>query len=137
MAELLKTDRAYADWLKALKAKVRQVQLSAALKVNQELLLFYWDLGEDILERQKNAVWGDGFLTQLSKDLSAEFPDMTGFSLRNLKYIRQWVLFWSGASAIGQQLVAQIPWGHNLVILSKAASHQEAEFYIQKTLQNG
>jgi predicted nuclease of restriction endonuclease-like (RecB) superfamily len=137
MSELLKTDKVYADWLKALKSKVRQVQLNAAVKVNQELLQFYWELGGDILERQKKATWGDGFLTQLSKDLCAEFPDLHGFSLRNLKYIRQWVLFWSGASPIGQQLVAQIPWGHNLVILSKAATHEEAEFYIQKTLQNG
>lgn len=95
VTSLLKQNKDYAAWLKQLKAKVRQVQLSAAVKVNQELLLFYWDLGEDILKRQKAAVWGDGFLDQLSRDLATEFPDMRGFSLRNLKYIRQWVLFWS------------------------------------------
>ena len=60
---------------------------------------------------------------------------MKGFSLRNLKYMRQWFLFWS-ESSIGQQLVAQIPWGHNLVILGKVKDCEEAVFYIQKTIQN-
>jgi hypothetical protein len=80
MSAPLKSDREYVLWLGQLKAKVRQVQLSAALKVNQDLLLFYWGLGEEILERQKNAVWGEGFLARLSRDLSAEFPDLKGFS---------------------------------------------------------
>jgi predicted nuclease of restriction endonuclease-like (RecB) superfamily len=137
MTDLLKKNKDYVLWLKQLKAKVRQVQLSAALKVNQELLLFYWDLGEDILERQKTAVWGEGFLTQLSQDLSIEFPELKGFSLRNLKYIRQWVSFWSLAPQFGQQLVAQIPWGHNLVLISKTNNPTEALFYLQKTLEHG
>lgn len=137
MTDLLKTDKDYVDWLKQLKFKVRQVQLSAAVKVNQELLLFYWDLGEDILERQKNAVWGDGFLTQLSRDLSSEFPDMKGFSKRNLELIRQWRGFWTGQEPFAKQLVSQLPWGHNLVLVSKSGSQDEARFYTQKTLQNG
>jgi predicted nuclease of restriction endonuclease-like (RecB) superfamily len=137
MTMLLKKNKDYSDWLKQLKAKVRQVQLSAAVKVNQELLLFYWDLGEDILKRQKSAVWGDNFLGQLSSDLAAEFPDMKGFSLRNLKYIRQWVYFWSQAPKFGQQLVAQIPWGHNLILISKTNNPVEALFYLRKTLENG
>lgn len=137
MGDLLKANKAYTDWLKALKAKVRQVQLSAAIKVNQELLLFYWELGSDILERQKNATWGDGFLTQLSKDLSAEFPEIKGFSKRNLEFIRQWRSFWSGHEAIAKQLATQIPWWHNVVLLAKVQSQVEAQFYIQKTLQNG
>jgi predicted nuclease of restriction endonuclease-like (RecB) superfamily len=113
------------------------VQLSAALKVNQELLLFYWDLGEDILKRQKTAVWGDGFLNQLSRDLSTEFPDMKGFSRRNLELIRQWRGFWHGEEPIAKQLVSQLPWGHNLVIISKAKSQDEARFYARKTLEHG
>jgi predicted nuclease of restriction endonuclease-like (RecB) superfamily len=113
------------------------VQLSAVLKVNQELLLFYWDLGEDILKRQKTAVWGDGFLNQLSRDLSTEFPDMKGFSRRNLELIRQWRGFWHGEEPIAKQLVSQLPWGHNLVIISKAKSQDEARFYARKTLEHG
>lgn len=83
---------------------------------------------------------------QMSKDLQEEFPDMKGFSLRNLKYIRQWFLFWTEEEPIGQQLVAQsefakqlvtqIPWGHNLLIASKSKNHEEALFYAKKTIEN-
>ncbi len=69
----------YKTWLRALKAKVRGVQLKAAVAVNEELLCFYWELGADIVERQKSASWGSGFLKQLSQDLMAEFPDIKGF----------------------------------------------------------
>jgi predicted nuclease of restriction endonuclease-like (RecB) superfamily len=137
MTDLLKKNKDYSAWLKQLKTKVRQVQLSAAVKVNQELLLFYWSLGEDILERQKTAVWGEGFLSQLSRDLSTEFPDMKGFSRRNLELIRKWRSFWTGKEAITKQLVSQLPWGHNLVIISKIKSLDEANFYVQKTLIHG
>jgi hypothetical protein len=85
----------YRTWLKELKGRVRQAQLKAAVQVNTALLEFYWQLGVEIVERQKTTKWGSGFLKQLSQDLMAEFPDMKGFSHRNLKYIRQWasVLF--------------------------------------------
>jgi predicted nuclease of restriction endonuclease-like (RecB) superfamily len=73
---------------------------------------------------------------QLSGDLRTEFPDMNGFSKRNLELMRQWYTFWSRESSIAQQLVAQIPWGHNLVIISKSNNPREALFYVQKTMQN-
>jgi len=79
----------YKSWLKDLKKKVLQTQIKAAIKVNSTLLQFYWELGEEIVQRQAQASWGDGFLKQLSQDLMAEFPDMKGFSERNLKYIKQ------------------------------------------------
>lgn len=96
----------------------------------------YWDLAERIVAKQKESAWGEGFLLQMSRDLQAEFPKMKGFSLRNLKYMRQWFQFWSVGPAIGQQLVAQIPWGHNLVIIGKIKNTGEAVFYAQKTIQN-
>jgi predicted nuclease of restriction endonuclease-like (RecB) superfamily len=77
---------------------------------------------------------GDGILAQMSEDLKTEFPDMKGFSVRNLKYMRQWFQFWSSDSAIGQQVVAQIPWGHNLTIVAKIKNTDEAMFYVQKTI---
>ncbi len=85
----------YKAWLKDFKQKVRQAQLKAAVSVNTALLEFYWELGADIIEQQKNASWGSGFLKQLSKDLMAEFPDMKGFSEANLSFIRRWFLFYS------------------------------------------
>ncbi len=152
----------YATWLKAVKEQVRVSQLKAAVQVNRELLRFYWNLGADIVEKQKHAQWGDGFLQQLSADLLSEFPEMKGFSLRNLKAIRQWYLTykdWSFArfkeadnqepimvkqavSPIGQQVVAQlentffsVPWGHHLVIMQKCKDKAQALFYLQQTVE--
>jgi len=136
----LLNNQEYKHWLKDLKQKLLQSQLKAVVKVNRALLDFYWELGEEIVFRQSQARWGDGFLKQLSQDLMAEFPEMKGFSERNLKYIRQWVVFYSNDKAIGQQLVAQltqIPWGHNLKIIAQCQSIAEAVYYVQNTLDNG
>ena len=140
MSSKIITDKKYGNWLKQLKERVRQVQLKAAVKVNTELLTFYWELGTDIVEKQKEVRWGDGFLTQLSKDLMAEFPDMKGFSKRNLEQIRRWYLFYNQDGKITKQLAAQltqIPWWHNVIIVSKAHSIDEALFYVRKTIENG
>ena len=146
--KVIRQDSAYKGWLSSLKGRLRQVQLKAAVSVNRELLQFYWELGAEIVEKQKNAQWGSGFLKQLSQDLQAEFPEVKGFSLRNIKYIRQWYYFFSVQQSIGQQAVAQlaptileqvtsIPWGHNLVIISKCESMTEALYYVNKTNANG
>ena len=135
MSRLIKKDPAYFDFIQDIKKRVQSAQIKAAVSVNQELLRLYWDMGAKIVEKQKQTAWGDGFLKQMSHDLQDDFPDMKGFSLRNLKYMRQWYSFWSDA-LIGQQAVAQIPWGHNLVILSKIQDHEEALFYVQKTIEN-
>jgi len=130
----------YKNWISDLKTKVKQAQLKAVITVNQQLLMFYWELGTDIVERQKNTAWGEGFLKQLSRDLMVEFPDMKGFSLRNLKYIRQWVLFWSDEFSIGLQAVAQltqIPWGHNQVIITQCKNTTEGLYYIKNTIEYG
>ncbi len=138
-SELSATSPEYRQWLADLKGRFRQVQLKAAVAVNSAVLAFYWDLGADIVARQSTVAWGQGFLTQLSADLMREFPEVKGFSERNLKYIRQWRAFWQAAS-IGQQLVAQltaIPWGHNLAILSKCKEPDEALYYVQQTQAHG
>lgn len=121
----LQQNSEYKVWIVDLKSRLRAVQLKAAVSVNSALLEFYWELGADIVEKQKNSAWGSGFLQQLSQDLRAEFPDMKGFSKRNLERIRRWHLFYSGTDAIATQPVSQlsqIPWGHNIVIVSM--SHQ-------------
>jgi predicted nuclease of restriction endonuclease-like (RecB) superfamily len=130
----------YRQWLASLKARLRSVQIKAAIAVQTELLQFYWDLGSDIVERQKSSTWGDGFLKQLSQDLMAEFPDMKGFSRRNLELVRQWYVFWTSFEPITKQLVSQlcsIPWGHNLAIISKAKTPDEALYYLKNTLEYG
>lgn len=136
----LKKSTEYEDWLKNLKQKVRQAQLKAAVKINSTLLEFYWDLGIDIIERQKNTSWGSGFLKQLSKDLISEFPDIAGFSKRNLERIRRWHIFYSQENPIAPQAVSQlfqIPWGHNILIVSKSDNIDQALFYVQNTIKNG
>ncbi len=153
---LLKKDKDYFAFLAELKKRIRSAQIKAAVSVNCELMELYWELAEKIVEKQKNTQWGDGFLTQMSKDLQEEFPDMKGFSKRNLELMRQWYLFWQNGDTIAKQAVAQleerqqpvsqlmiakqiatqIPWGHNLLIVSKIKSHEAALFYVQKTIEN-
>lgn len=106
------TSPAYVSWLGDLKDRVQQVQTKAAVSVNRELLTFYWELGCEIIEKQESTTWGSGFLKQLSSDLSSEFPDIRGFSLRNLKYIRQWCQFYiehAPNSATGRCLIEKTP----------------------------
>ncbi len=85
----------YKNWLSELKQKFQQAQIKASIKVNSTLLEFYWELGGNIVEKQKNAAWGTGFLQQLSKDLKEEFPEVKGFSHDNIRKIKQWYLFYS------------------------------------------
>jgi len=84
----------YKKWLADIKSRVRTAQIKAVVQVNTELLNLYWGLGADIIKKQLTSKWGDGLILQLSKDLMKEFPDMKGFSLSNLKYIKQWHLFY-------------------------------------------
>ena len=138
-------DKVYKDWLADIKARVRNAQIKAAVKVNTELLDLYWWLGGDIVEKQKKSKWGDGLLVRLSKDLMAEFPEMKGFSKRNLELVRQWYLFYSRSKVSSQQAVGpfakqlvsqikQIPWGQNIIIVSRSKDIKEASFYVQKTM---
>ena len=98
----------YKSWFVELKQKIRRCQIKAAIKVNTELLKLYWQMGEDINEKSLVAKWGAGFFNKLSHDLKAEFPDMTGFSVTNLKYIKRFYLFYNQSDIIRQQLVDEI-----------------------------
>ena len=129
-------DHEYLEFIYDVKHRVHKAQIKAAVSVNKELLSLYWDIASQIVEKQKKSTWGNKFIEQISMDLQKEFPDMKGFSLRNLQYMRQWYFFWSKSPLIVQQLVAQIPWGHNLVILSTSKSKEKALFYVQQVIQN-
>lgn len=86
--ELIK-DKDYLTWISELKKKVRSAQIKAAVVVNRELILFYWDLGMMLSEKIKSSNWGDKVLKNVSKELKNEFPEMKGFSERNIKYCRR------------------------------------------------
>lgn len=133
----------YKNWIVDLKLRIRQSQIKAAVKVNTELLRLYWQMGSEIVEKQKNAHWGDGFLKQLSKDLISEFPDMKGFEVRNLRRIKQWFLTYCQIDTIRTQVVPElqvtffsIPWGHHILIMQRCKDINKAIFYIQQTVEN-
>ncbi len=134
------SDPEYKTWLTDLKAKIRSVQLKAAIAVNSALIEFYWELGKMIEE--KHTGYGSQFLAMLSHHLKAEFPEMKGLSKSNLAYAKQFYQFYAASifqQAVGkfdQQPIAQIPWGHNILIFSKSNDIKEANFYLQQTLEN-
>ena len=126
----------YDTFLHDLKTRIRSARTRAALAVNHELVLLYWQIGRDILERQEREGWGTKVIDRLSTDLRAEFPDMKGFSPRNLKYMRKFAEAWPDEQFV-QQAAAQIPWFHNCVVLDKIKERIEREWYIHKTFEHG
>jgi predicted nuclease of restriction endonuclease-like (RecB) superfamily len=125
----------YDAFLKDLKERIRAAQVKAAVAVNRELILHYWQIGRDILTQQQHG-WGAKVIDQLARDLHHAFPDVQGFSPRNLKYMRAFAEAWPD-QAIVQQLVAQIPWGHNVRLLDSVKEPAEREWYIRKTIEHG
>jgi len=126
----------YEYFLHELKERIRHSQVQAALSVNRELVLLYWQIGRDILIRQQLKGWGAKIIDRLAVDLRHAFPDIKGFSSRNLNYMRQFAEAYSDKEFV-QQVVAQIPWGHNVRILDTVKEFREREWYIRQTLQNG
>lgn len=144
-------DKNYVKWLSDLKKRFRMAQLKAAVKVNTEMLKFYWILGEDICEKQKQYKWGANFMKRLSLDLRAEFPKAEGFSVVNLYYIKRWFAFYSSHTNFFYQagkklqdvenstipmpdILLCVPWRHQTVIVSKCENIKTALFYLKKVL---
>lgn len=111
-------DKSYIDFLTDLKMKISSSRYAAARAVNTELILLYWEIGNSILQRQEAAGWGKKVVQQLSKDLGSAFPEMKGFSERNLDFMRQFAKFWPD-SQITKQVVSKLPWGHNIQLLQR------------------
>ena len=126
----------YQHFLAQLKTRVRDAQIRAALAVNAELVTLYWHIGSEILNRQQQQGWGTKIIDQLAADLRHEFPEATGFSARNLKYMRAFAEAWPDAEFV-QQVVAQIPWGHNVRLLDYVKVPVEREWYVRQTIENG
>ncbi len=108
----------YAAWLAELKTTIRTARLKAGLAVNRELVLLYWRIGKEILERQSAQGWGAKVIDQPARDLRAEFPDMRGLSPRNMKYMRAFAEAWPEEGFV-QQAAAQITWFHNCILLDQ------------------
>ena len=145
----------YTQWVIELKQRIKNAQIKAAVKVNKELINLYWSIGRDIVEKKAEDSTGDNFYKRISRDLQPEFPDIKGFSERNILYMRSMYLLFSPLVKELPQVVAvetevpqavavdvkdtvcQIPWGHIRYIIDKSNTPQEAFFYVKKTLENG
>ncbi len=125
----------YADWLADLKGRIHSAQQRAALAVNRELVLLYWQIGRDILAQQAEQGWGAKVIDRLANDLRATFPDMKGFSPRNLKYMRAFAESWPDA-AIVQGVLAQLPWYHQLALLDKLPDPETRRWYAAKAIEH-
>jgi predicted nuclease of restriction endonuclease-like (RecB) superfamily len=137
MTRLLRTrPEGYDDFLRDLKQRIRAAQMGAVLVVNRELVLLYWQIGRDIIDRQDKQGWGAKIIERLSVDLRSSFPEMQGFSPRNLKYMRAFGEAWPDRSIV-QAALAQITWYHNIALLEKVKSAEERLWYAQHAIQNG
>jgi len=158
-------DKDYIQWIKDLSSRYRRSQIKASVKVNQEMLQFYWELGKDIVEKKAESRWGSGFMKNLSRDLKEVNPDATCFSETNLLYMKNFYLLYQpymtitpqvgeqftqqvveqGENAITPQLVEQIqsdlfsvPWGHHRFIIDKLKEQpKKALFFVHQTVENG
>ncbi|MEA3490019.1 MAG: PDDEXK nuclease domain-containing protein [Candidatus Omnitrophota bacterium] len=126
----------YLKFLTNVKNQIQRAQIKAAVYVNRELIALYWNIGKQILQLQKQEGWGKSIVEQLSKDLRREFPSLKGFSPRNLWEMRSFYDVYKDAINL-QQLVAEIPWGHNLALIHKIKHNTERLWYIRKTIEHG
>ena len=127
----------YASFVKELKERIRHAQSRAALAVNSTLIELYWSIGQAIALQQESAQWGDGVLEQLSQDLRRDFPELKGFSRRNLYRMRAFYLAYRDRPEFVPQVVAQIPWGHNTLLLEKLKEPALREWYARASIQHG
>jgi predicted nuclease of restriction endonuclease-like (RecB) superfamily len=118
----------YAAWLAGLKDRISSARQRAALSVNQELVRLYHHIGTEILERQTRQGWGAKVIDRLAGDLREAFPEMKGFSSRNLKYMKFFAQMCPDLQ-IGQQPAAQLPWFHLVTLLTKISDDAEREWY--------
>jgi predicted nuclease of restriction endonuclease-like (RecB) superfamily len=126
----------YNKWLAELKDRIQQAQQRATLSVNCELIGLYWQIGKDILARQAAQGWGAKVIERLSLDLRSAFPEMKGFSRANLLYMRAFAEAWPDQSIV-QQLVGQLPWGHNIVLLTRLKSQEWRLTYARRAIEHG
>lgn len=126
----------YAAWLADLKARIHRERLRVVLASNAVMVLLYWDIGRSILDKQADQGWGSRVIDRLAADLRDAFPEMKGFSPRNLKYMRAFAAAWSDRKIV-QASLAQLPWYHHIALLEKLDSPEPRLWYAAKTLEHG
>jgi predicted nuclease of restriction endonuclease-like (RecB) superfamily len=126
----------YHATLADLKQRIKNERLRLTLTANAAMILLYWDMGQVILDRQSLQGWGAKIIDHLSEDLKQAFPEMNGFSPRNLKYMRKFAQQWPEREIV-QRVAAQIPWRSNQLLLDKLDHEEKRRWYAEQTSQNG
>lgn len=126
----------YDALLAHLKAQIQAAQVRAALAVNQELVVLYWQIGRAIVQQQQQQGWGAKVIDRLANDLRRTFPSMKGLASRNLRYMKAFAEAYPDPEIV-QQVVAMIPWGHNVRLLDRVKDPDERLWYIRQTLTHG
>lgn len=130
---MLMNSNEYLHIVEPIKQEIRTAQYRAAVSVNRELLVLYHSIGEVI---NAHKTWGSKFVENLAADIKLSFPDATGYSARNLKYMAKFAAAYPDDEFV-QRPVAQIPWGHNVVLLDKLSGLEERLWYAERSAENG
>lgn len=126
----------YMQFIEEIKTQIRNRRLSVVMNANSGMICLYWTIGKAVLEKQQGEGWGAKVIDRMAKDLKEAFPDMSGFSPRNINYMRKFAECWPDYEIV-QQVVAQIPWRTNLRLLDKVDTREKRIWYAQKVIENG
>jgi len=132
----IQTKAQYNDFVHSIKEKIKHAKNKVIVSVNRELIELYFEIGKSIIEKQETLGWGRSVVEQMAKDLQGEFGKRSGFSSQNLWYMRQFYDTYKSNANL-QQLVGEIPWGHNILIFSKCKNEKEREYYVENTIAFG
>ena len=126
----------YLKFIEEIKVEIQKQRISAVLNANSGMICLYWNIGRSIIEKQEEEGWGAKVIDRMSKDLKDAFPEMSGFSPRNIKYMRKFAECWPDYEIV-QRVVAQIPWRSNISLMDKLTDRESRIWYAQKTIENG
>ena len=151
MSEIMKIDAEYSDWINEISLRFKSSQIKAAIRVNREMLLFYWSIGHDISELHNESKYGKSFYKNLSQDLQTVLPDVKSFSVTNLKYMKYFYEMYHASNRqqvvddfentnhqqVVDECIFMIPWGHHIQIINKCNGNTDkALFFVRKTYEN-
>ncbi|MDR1453583.1 MAG: PDDEXK nuclease domain-containing protein [Candidatus Margulisbacteria bacterium] len=130
---MLLNNTEYLSVLSDIRSRIKAAQYRASLSVNHELLALYWSVGKTINEHK---IWGGKFIQNLSRDIKGAFPNLQGFSVRNMQYMAQFAGIYT-EKEFTQQPVAQLPWRHHVVLMDSVKNATERKWYASQALENG
>ena len=127
---------AYLKFIEEVKSEIQKQRISVVLNANSSMICLYWNIGRSILKKQEEEGWGAKIIDRMAKDLKEAFPEMSGFSPRNIKYMRKFAESWPDFEIV-QRVVAQIPWRTNISLMDKLKDEESRIWYAYKVIENG